>query len=117
EDALGIVAELFSSRFVCLGELPQAEPEPESESGPSCDIVRGQPLNIRYYAANQSVFIDQDYLIKGVAGAIFWRLINQYQHDGRQDFSNRELRLDAAIGLPDIADNLESRLALLQKRL
>lgn len=77
----------------------------------------GPPVVIRHYAANDSIFIDEEYLIKGVAGAIFWKLITAYDTQQRTEFSNRELRLDAGIGLPDIADNLEARLILLQKRL
>jgi hypothetical protein len=63
------------------------------------------------------VFIDHDYLIKGVAGAIFWKLVRDYAHHGRTEFSNRELRLAPDIRLPDAAENLEARLILLQRRL
>jgi hypothetical protein len=63
------------------------------------------------------VFLDNDYLIKGVAGAIFRKLVADHLADGRTEFSNRELRLDASLKLPDIADNLEVRLLLLQRRL
>jgi hypothetical protein len=56
-------------------------------------------------------------LIKGVAGAIFWKLLRDYNRDKRTDFTNKELRLDSTLGLPDITDNLEARLILLQRRL
>jgi adenylate cyclase len=68
-------------------------------------------------AANDSIFIDEAYLIKGVAGAICWKLLQDYTTRQRREFSNRELRLDPSIGLPEIGDNLEARLILLQKRL
>lgn len=74
-------------------------------------------LQVRRYKSNNSIFLNDDYLIKGVAGAIFWKLLKDYQQRGRTDFSNRELRLDASIGLPDVVDNLEARLILLERRL
>lgn len=74
-------------------------------------------LQVRRYRSNNSVFLNDGYLIKGVAGAIFWKLLNDYQQRGRTEFSNRELRLDASIGLPEVVDNLEARLILLVRRL
>ena len=77
----------------------------------------GTPLAVRYFAADHSVFIDNDYLIKGVAGSILWMLLNEHAHNGRHDFCNRELRRDPRLPLPDFGDNLETRLILLQRRL
>jgi len=79
--------------------------------------VEGAPVVIRRYVANDSIFLGEDYLIKGVAGAIFWKLVRDYVSHQRVDFTNRELRLDPTIRLPDISDNLEARLVLLQRRL
>jgi len=79
--------------------------------------VSGASSVVRHYSADDSIFIDDDYLIKGVAGAIFSRLLEKYSLDQRTEFSNRELRLDQTIGLPDITDNLEARLILLERRL
>jgi GAF domain-containing protein len=74
-------------------------------------------LQVRHFAANDSIFLGDSYLIKGVAGAILWKLLRDHQQQGRTEFTNRELRLDPALKLPDVADNLEARLLLLQRRL
>jgi adenylate cyclase len=75
------------------------------------------PVVVRHYPENDSVFLNADYLIKGVAGAIIWTMLQDYTKRKLSEFTNRELRLDPRIRLPDVSDNLEARLILLSKRL
>lgn len=73
--------------------------------------------HVRFHAPDASVFVDDHYLIKGVAGALLWKFLNEYTARGRTDFCYRQLRLDPALRLPDVVDNLGARLALLEERL
>jgi adenylate cyclase len=115
EDALVALAGQLASAIDLLqsgAEPPEAAPPPITPAP-----THGPTQRIRHFAANDSVFIDDAYLIKGVAGAIFAKLLRDHASSGRVDFCNRELRLDPRIRLPDVTDNLEARLLLLQRRL
>jgi hypothetical protein len=89
-------------------------PDPAPDPSP---VRAGRDLVVRFFPVDGSVFVDGDYLIKGVAGRILWTLLRQHEADGRVDFTNRELRLDNSLDLPGFKDNLESRLILLKRRL
>ena len=83
-------------------------------SGP---IAPAGLATVKSYRSDDSIFIDDEYLIKGVAGRLFHRMLQLYLDEGRDEFTNKELRVDASLRLPDYQDNLEARLVLLRKRL
>jgi adenylate cyclase len=116
EDAFSALASHVGAVAALLEEGAEAHEERAHASG-APTAPRGAALRVRHYAENDTVFVGDDYLIKGVAGAILWRLLGSHARDGRCDFSNRELRLDPAIRLPDLSENLEARLILLARRL
>jgi hypothetical protein len=114
EDALVVYGRHLAALVVQLAELPD---DAEPVLAATAPRPSGAPLAVRYFAHDHSVFVDNDYLIKGVAGSILWTLLNEYATNGRRDFCNRELRRDPRLPLPDFADNLETRLILLARRL
>jgi adenylate cyclase len=73
--------------------------------------------HVRFFEVDGSTFLDGNYLIKGVAGRILWSLLGHYEREQRTDFTNKEVRLDPSLELPEFRDNLDSRLLLLKRRL
>ena len=70
---------------------------------------------VKHYKSDDSIFIDDAYLIKGIPGRLLWKLLQAFVGTGRMAFTNKEIRLDAGLRLPDIKDNLETRLILLRR--
>jgi hypothetical protein len=113
EDALVLIADRLGENIRRLRErgVDPGQAVPVPGTGQRRAIV------VRHFSRDDSVFLDNDYLIKGVAGAIFWKLAREHVATGRTEFTNRELRLDPGLRLPTHAENLEARLVLLQRRL
>ncbi|MGB3069549.1 MAG: GAF domain-containing protein [Ottowia sp.] len=117
EDALALLCAQLAQALLALqsaeleATVPPAEPQPPVP-------LDGPPLRLRYFARDGTVFIDDQYLIKGVAGAILWKVASDAHSSGRASFTTRELRLaGTSLGLPEVQDNLGVRLLLLQRRL
>jgi hypothetical protein len=111
ESVVGILANQVAAAITRL--QPREASPPVATAAPAT----GPAIQVKHYADDDSVFLNNEYLIKGVAGGILWRLLKQYHEEGRDEFSNREIRLDQSLDLPDIKDNLEARLILLRRRL
>jgi adenylate cyclase len=115
ERVIQIAARHLAATMAMLAR-PDA-PAPK-ETPPRRTAVRSRiGAIVKHYGADDSIFIDDAYLIKGVAGRIFWKLVQSHARMGRVDFTNKEIRLDSDLRLPDIKDNLEARLILLRRRL
>lgn len=114
EAAFVLLAQLAASALA-LVEARAAEPAvppapaPVEASGPSFQVA--------HHGFDDSVFIDDRYIIKGLAGRILVWLLDRHAAEARVDFSNREIRLAPDLRMPDFKDNLETRLLLLRRRL
>jgi adenylate cyclase len=116
EDALALLCGQLAAALATL-QAQEMDTETVAVAAPAA-VPAGPARRVRHYARDDSVFIDDEYLIKGVAGAIFWKLVREFVHHGRSEFSTRELRLAAdELRLPEVQDNLGVRLLLLERRL
>jgi hypothetical protein len=88
-------------------------PKPTASTARTASPTR----EVTYYGADECILVDGEYLIRSLPARIFWKLLHTRQTEGRAEFTNRELRLDKSLNLPEWKDNLETRLLLLRRRL
>lgn len=116
EDALATLADVLGLAMRQLEDSVPGEPSPRTGTA-LAKAPASRPLRARYYPRQCTVFVDDEYVIKGVAGAVLWKLLQAHAATGRSEFTSRELREDPSLQLPELCDNLAARLILLQRRL
>lgn len=97
-----------SEREAAAAEPRQATPEP---------AATGREIRVAHHRFDDSVFVDGTYIVKGVAGTLLRLMLEWHLSEGRSEFTNREMRLAVGARMPEIKDNLETRLLLLRRRL
>jgi adenylate cyclase len=119
EAQLVVLASIIGNAIEAERAREASDPADERRSAaPRAEAPPGsRSTHVRFFAVDGSTFLGGDYLIKGVAGRILWSLLGHYNRERRIDFTNKEVRLDPSLELPEFRDNLDSRLILLKRRL
>jgi adenylate cyclase len=117
EEALSLVAsQLATSLLLAERDRPEGRALPSASRQPS-PASAAPRIHVRYFPLDGSVFVDGEYIIRGLPGRLLHHFLSAFLETGRTGFSNREIRRDRSLQLPDVKDNLETRLILLRRRL
>ena len=100
---LAVVTSILAGSIEVLRtDVPEvhssAKAFPARTAPPAADD--SERIQVRFFDADGSVFVGSEYVIKGVAGRLLWRLLNLHQTSGHVEFTNKELPFDPTLKLP-----------------
>jgi hypothetical protein len=113
--AIAIQNMQFQERADVAAESTSAQPSDDRRTPAAAAQPRRR--EVAYYSSDECILVDGEYLIRSLPAKILWKLLRAHFSDRRAEFTNRELRLDKSLHLPEWKDNLETRLLLLRRRL
>jgi GAF domain-containing protein/pyridoxamine 5'-phosphate oxidase-like protein len=116
ELAMGILGRHLAMALSLVETDPPEVPAARTMENAGAQAA-GPRFRVVHHGLDDSVFIDNEYIVRGVPGRLLMAFLRTYASEGRREFSNKEIRADQTLRLPDFKDNLETRLLLLQRRL
>lgn len=118
ETASGATSEAARGAAPEAASVAPAEARPVAGAKAASSICAPRPRHeVAFYQDDECILVDGEYLIRSLPARLLWKILREHQADGRTTFTNRQMRLDRSLGLPEFRDNLESRLLLLRRRL
>jgi adenylate cyclase len=118
DERLALVAARHVAATMAMIRLEAVKDNEETGRDHPGTVNRAAPCSvIKHYESEDSIFIDDAYLVKGVPRRILRKIVHAHLSEGRCEFANKEFRLDSSLQLPDFKDNLETRLILLRRRI
>ena len=85
-------------------EEPPAASEAAAPAAPPTALTKSPArprLEVAYYPSDETILVDDEYLVRGLPARILRKVLREHAAEGRAEFTNRLLRLDTSLQLPE----------------